>query len=196
MLINKAILFGFGSHGKSMYPSLCDNYSQILIVEKYSMLPKKPNISLRNSDKILLQKNFNHKSFSGASFYIGVGLLNKFTVRKKLFSLCINNGCKLPPFLHMRSMIEPYVIINQSVFVGANVYINHGCVIGENTILNTSTSIDHDVSIGKNCFIGPGVTICGGVSIGDDVLIGAGSVIRDNAVIDSKAIFPMCSVIK
>lgn len=190
----EAVLIGFGAHGIPLYYFLTETFNSILIVEKAPL----NNIEIdqiRRDDEVISDDVFEASDNIDAKVFIGVGLVNKFATRKKIFEFCVASGCVLPPFIHRHSYIESSSVVKSSAFIGPNVYLNHGTVIGENSIVNSSASVDHDVVIGENCFVGPGTIICGGVSIGRNVLIGAGSIIRDNVSLPDGTIFPMGSKI-
>jgi len=101
-----------------------------------------------------------------------------------------------------------YVDYGYNVFIGADVFLNYGCVlldvcpirIGDKTQIGPGVQLlaaDHPrapedrdaglengapVTLGRNVWIGGGALILPGVTVGDDAVIGAGSVVtRDVA---------------
>jgi len=169
--MDEIIIIGGGGHSKVVI-SILKKIGRYKIIGYTDIKDKGPILGVKyiGNDEDATQFNV----FTAA---IGIGILDNFKIRYGVINNYIKAGFNFP------SIISPYAIINEEVFIGEGtvvmdgVIINSGTRIGNFSIINTGSSIDHDCKIGDFVHIAPGVTLSGGVQVGDNSLIGIGSTI-------------------
>lgn len=93
--------------------------------------------------------------------------------------------------LHPTVLIDPSVIISDTVEIGEGTIILPGCVITVNVkldefvIINYSTTIGHDCQIGSYSTVYPGAHIAGNVTVKSGSQIGTGAVVLQGLTVES-----------
>ncbi len=101
-------------------------------------------------------------------------------------TLLINHGYNC--LLMSGSNIQPFVKINNNVFIWSGATICHHCELGSNIWITAGATIAGNTSIGNNVFIGVNATIVSGVNIGSNVFIGAGALVTKDVPDDGVVI--------
>jgi len=81
------------------------------------------------------------------------------------------------PSVHHSAIIGEGCLIDNTVFIGANVVIGDNCNIGANTCIYPNTTIYDNVNIGNECIINSNVSIYQDVVISDNCILHSGCVI-------------------
>ena len=81
------------------------------------------------------------------------------------------------PSIHESAVIDSTVSVGKNIFIEAGVVIKSGASIGDNSIIGANVVIGNRATIGTNCCLKPNVTIYHNVKIGDNCIIHSGTVI-------------------
>ena len=81
------------------------------------------------------------------------------------------------PSIHESAVIDSTVSVGKNIFIDAGVVIKSGASIGDNSIIGANVVIGNRATIGTNCCLKPNVTIYHNVKIGDNCIIHSGTVI-------------------
>jgi UDP-3-O-[3-hydroxymyristoyl] glucosamine N-acyltransferase len=81
------------------------------------------------------------------------------------------------PSIHESAVIDSTVSVGKNIFIEAGVVIKSGASIGDNSIIGANVVIGNRATIGTNCCLKPNVTIYHNVIIGDNCIIHSGTVI-------------------
>ncbi|HJQ10173.1 MAG TPA: acetyltransferase [Gemmatimonadaceae bacterium] len=131
----------------------------------------------------------------GATLIMGIGAVDKPTVRLAAIDRLTELGSEFATVTHPSAIISPAAQVGAGCTILAGVIVNRGARLGPFVTLYSGTIVEHDteigdhtqmapgvviagnVRIGKRVFIGMGANISHGVEIGDDSVVGAGSVV-------------------
>ena len=144
------------------------------------------------ADKEVIGKVFDWPKYAKYFFHLAIG---DNSIREKFFKILNKGNCRFINLIHPKAFIEKDVVLGESVFAGANAYINIGSRIGSGTIINNGCNVDHHNIIGDFCHLAPGVITGGGVKIAAGVFVGLNSAIRDHIEIGENSFIGMGSVI-
>jgi len=102
-----------------------------------------------------------------------------------------------PPIsiVHPSAVIGAMSIIEDGVFVAANVTINPFVRIANGVIVNTGAIIEHECVIGEFSHIAPGAVLAGNVKVGNGSFVGANSVVKQGIKIGNNVIIGAGSVV-
>ena len=81
------------------------------------------------------------------------------------------------PSIHESAVIDSTVSVGKNIFIEAGVVIKSGASIGDNAIIGANVVIGNGAAIGTNCSLKPNVTIYHNVKIGDNCIIHSGTAI-------------------
>jgi UDP-3-O-[3-hydroxymyristoyl] glucosamine N-acyltransferase len=81
------------------------------------------------------------------------------------------------PSIHESAVIDSTVSVGKNIFIEAGVVIKSGASIGDNAIIGANVVIGNGAAIGTHCCLKPNVTIYHNVIIGDNCIIHSGTVI-------------------
>jgi len=81
------------------------------------------------------------------------------------------------PSIHESAVIDSTVSVGKNIFIEAGVVIKSGASIGDNAIIGANVVIGNGAAIGTYCSLKPNVTIYHNVIIGDNCIIHSGTVI-------------------
>ena len=81
------------------------------------------------------------------------------------------------PSIHESAVIDSTVSVGKNIFIEAGVVIKSGASIGDNAIIGANVVIGNGAAIGTHCSLKPNVTIYHNVIIGDNCIIHSGTVI-------------------
>jgi len=115
--------------------------------------------------------------------------------RESLYNNLIEMGFLIPNIVHISSLLEQNVVLNNGNQICMGVIMSSSVTVGSNNIINTGSLLDHEVDVGNNVFIAPGCCIAGRVKIGDNVFIGIGVNIIENIKIGNNAVIGAGSVV-
>ena len=83
----------------------------------------------------------------------------------------------IEPSIHESAVIDSTVSVGKNIFIEAGVVIKSGASIGDNSIIGANVVIGNRATIGTNCCLKPNVTIYHNVKIGDNCIIHSGTAI-------------------
>lgn len=81
------------------------------------------------------------------------------------------------PSIHESAVIDSTVSVGKNIFIDAGVVIKSGASIGDNSIIGANVVIGNRAAIGTHCSLKPNVTIYHNVIIGDNCIIHSGTAI-------------------
>ena len=81
------------------------------------------------------------------------------------------------PSIHESAVIDSTVSVGKNIFIEAGVVIKSGASIGDNSIIGANVVIGNRAAIGTHCSLKPNVTIYHNVIIGDNCIIHSGTAI-------------------
>jgi len=81
------------------------------------------------------------------------------------------------PSIHESAVIDSTVSVGKNIFIDAGVVIKSGASIGDNSIIGANVVIGNRAAIGTHCSLKPNVTIYHNVIIGDNCIIHSGAAI-------------------
>ena len=128
-------------------------------------------------------------------FLVTAGHIKTASIRKKLFSLLLEEKLNIPVVIDGSGKVSKHSKIGLGTIAMRNVVINADAKIGVNCILNTGSIVEHDAvignhthvstgaivnggaKVGEECFIGSNATVAQGVTLGNNVIIAAGSTV-------------------
>jgi sugar O-acyltransferase (sialic acid O-acetyltransferase NeuD family) len=156
---------------------------RLSVLERVGLLPY--SVEVRQSlDKFVPE--------GGRSYVLGFVspqksvLVEELKAKHKLtFSTLIHPGTHLGSNVN----VGEGVIINASVAIAPNVFLDDFCSV------NRATMIGHDVKIGKHTLIGPAVALGGGALIGEKCSIGMSATVLDHIEIGSHTIIGAGAVV-
>lgn len=199
----KILLLGAGEHCTSVLDSLLStgDYNEVGIIDKvYQKQGYKKgralnryvlNVPIIGNDNDL--EELFDKGYKAA--FITVGSVGDVSIRKALYKKAMNIGYRFPNIIDKTSIISPYAIMGEGVFIGKNTVINVNARIGNFAIINTSSVIEHDCVISDFVHVAPGSILCGNVFVGEDTHIGSGANIKQGIEIGSGSMIGMGSVV-
>lgn len=118
------------------------------------------------------------RSDKGLFAALACGMLDSLpTLRRKIFSYCMDSNAVLPIFVHPSAEVDPSAVLGPGVQVHPKAVIGANARIGGGSVINTGAIVSHDCQIGSLVHIAPGAVLAGHVGIGDGCLIGMGATI-------------------
>ena len=81
------------------------------------------------------------------------------------------------PSIHESAVIDSTVSVGKNIFIDAGVVIKSGASIADNAIIGANVVIGNGAAIGTHCSLKPNVTIYHNVIIGDNCIIHSGTAI-------------------
>lgn len=144
--------------------------------------------------RVLGSVDDNADAIAGATLILGIGAVDKPTVRVAAIDRLIALGAEFATVRHPAAIISPSAKIGPGSSLLAGVIVNRGARVGPFVTLYSGTIVEHDTEIGDHTQIAPGVVIAGNVTIGRQVFIGMGANIGhgiqvgDNAVIGAGSV--------
>lgn len=184
------IVIGNGGHAAVLVETLLQQGRKI---EGYTAPAKETNkfqLDYLGTDSVIA-------SFSpeDVELVLGIGTVNRSSVRKTLFEEFKEMGYTFGKVIHDTAYIAPSVKLGEGVQIMAGVILQSHVEIADNTIINTGTIIDHDTKIFAHVHIAPGTNISGGVKIGEQTLIGTGTTIIQSIEIGKNCLIGAGSVV-
>jgi len=110
---------------------------------------------------------------------VGVGHIQTADRRRRLYSLLLRLGFKLPVIVASTAYVSPHARIGAGSVVMHGSIINAGAEVGENCIINSRALVEHDAAVGDHCHISTGVVLNGGVRVGEGSFVGSGCIVRE-----------------
>lgn len=127
-----------------------------------------------------------------------IGYKEMNEIRKKVFSMILNNGFGIASYIHPtvhiaknsyigygniileNTIIQPFVKIGNGNVIWSNVNISHHSTIGNFNYLAPSVSLSGEITIKNNCFLGNNCIMKNGIELSDYSLIGAAAYASEN----------------
>jgi len=191
----KILLVGGGGHCISVLDTLINLniYDEIGIIERDAayMPGTVMGIPIVGTDSDL-QELFR---LGWKNAFITLGSIGNTSARRRIYNLLCDIGFHIPTIIDSTSVVSPYAVLENGIFVGKRVVINAEVHIGACAIINTGAIIEHNCAIGSFSHISPGCLLCGEVRVGDDSHIGAASVVRQQIEIGSNTLVGAGSVV-
>lgn len=115
--------------------------------------------------------------------FVAVGINQ---IRKRLSTLCTQQGYQLVNAISPHSVISPSAILGQGVAVMAGAIINAESVIDDLAIINTGATVDHDCRIAEAVHIAPQCALAGNVTVGSQSFLGVGCKVIPDIIIGER----------
>lgn len=186
------ILVGGGGHCLSVIDSIerTEQYNIIGIIDT----KEKVGESIADYRVIGTDKDLNNYYRDGVRHaFITLGSIDNAINRKRLYSLCVNEGYIFPVIIDPSAIIGSNVKIKEGSYVGKGTIINSTVSIGINAIINTGSIVEHNCFISDFTHIAPAVKLAGGVNVGDFTHIGIGSTVIQNIQIGNNVLIGSAS---
>lgn len=197
----KILLLGAGGHCRSVMDSLTAlcNYETINLIDyrksddttkdaREDILTLAPIVG---NDKDL--ERLHKEGYTDA--FITVGSIGNVGTRIKLYEQLKQIGYQIPNIIDKESVVSPYTMLGEGIYVGKKAVINANTRIGNCAIINTASVIEHDCVIGDFVHVATGSILCGDVNIADRTHIGAGSIIRQGIQIGKDSMIGIGSIV-
>jgi acetyltransferase EpsM len=110
----------------------------------------------------------------------GVGGINHYEVRLKVFETLAAAGFACPALVHPSAWIEESAALEDGVQVLAKSYISSEVRIGFGTVINAGVVVSHDCLLGQVVNLSPGAMLAGGVSVDEFAQIGMAATVNLN----------------
>jgi acetyltransferase EpsM len=117
----------------------------------------------------------------------GVGGINHYEVRLRVFELLKEAGFGFPTLVHPTAWIEPSAGLYDGAQVLANSYISSEARVGFGTVINAGVVVSHECRLGQVVNLSPGAMLAGGVTVEDYAQIGMAATVNLNICIGSRA---------
>ena len=146
-------------------------------VEHVSFLGNKKYISqvaTTDAGVVLLPKEFEGAPKDGCAWIMVDDPSSAFSVAVELFApeaVRFNSG------VDDKAVVDPSVVVPESVHVGPFAVVRQGVVIGENVVIGAGCYVGDETTLANNCFLYPNVSIRERVRLGENVIVHCGSVI-------------------
>jgi sugar O-acyltransferase (sialic acid O-acetyltransferase NeuD family) len=111
--------------------------------------------------------------------FIAIGYQGLNSVRTKKFQEAKEKGYKLISYVCSKSTVWGNLHLGENCFIGENNIIQPFVTIEDNVFMWSGNSVAHDSRICKNCFIAACAVIAGDVEIGENCFIGINSTVRE-----------------
>ena len=116
------------------------------------------------------------------NFFITVGDVDLFDVRRKLFCDLKKRGLKIPSIVSPLSYVSQHASIGEGTILFPFTVIDVESKVGNNCIINHATILGHEAIVGDNCHISANCVV-GKSSIGHDTFIGVNSFVNNGVEI-------------
>lgn len=183
---SQILILGGGGHSKVLISAILSTHRfKILGIldPQLSVGQKVRDQPVLGDDTLLLSENYQK-----TPVVIGVGFVNSYVPRQKLFEKIKGLKREMPKIIHAQALVDEYVEIEEGAQIFAGAIIQPDCKISSNVIINTGAIIEHDCQIGAHAHIAPGAVLGGGVKIGRGSLVGIGSRVLPGVTIGSEVI--------
>ncbi|ATP42352.1 sugar acetyltransferase [Solibacillus sp. R5-41] len=184
------IVIGNGGHAAVLAETLLQQEREILGYTAPAKETNKFQLDYLGTDSVIA--SFKPEDIE---LVLGIGTVNRSTVRKTLFEGFKELGYIFGKVVHDTAYIAPSAKIGDGVQIMAGVILQSHVEIADNTIINTGTIIDHDTKICSHVHVAPGTNISGGVKIGEQTHVGTGTTIIQNIEIGRNCLIGAGSVV-
>ena len=200
----KILLIGAGGHCKSVLDSLISLscYDVIRLVDKVKtgIIPDHEPEDLTSILKVVAVVGDDNdlerlyaEGYTDA--FITIGSVGDITLRNNMYLILKQIGFHIPNIIDKSSIVSPFAVLGEGVFIGKNAVVNAEARIGNCTIINSACVIEHECTIGDFVHCAPGSILCGKVHVEAGSHIGAGSVIKQGIHIGADCMIGMGSVV-
>ena len=165
-------------------------------------------VGILDDDEGLHQKNFGGFNIFGnindimnlcPSQYdeaiICVGATKDVENRKYIFNLLNSNNINLGSAISKNAILPNNILKCKALIVMSGVTINTGCRIGANVFINTGCIVEHDCIVEDNVFLSPGVILSGNVRVKRNSFVGSGSILSTGVEIGENVTLGAGSVV-
>jgi len=128
------------------------------------------------------------------NFFITVGDVNSFAVRKRIYGRLKDLDLKLPAILSPLSYVSRYSVVGEGTILFPFTIVDIETTIGNNCIINHGTILAHEVTVEDNCHISGNCAV-GKCTIGHDTFIGANTFVNNGIEIAPNCIIGAGSVV-
>lgn len=112
-----------------------------------------------------------------AAALVGVGSVDRPTVRVRLFERLRELGFTLPSVCHVRATVSPTATLGEGTVVFAGAVVNPQAAVGRNVIVNTGAVVEHDCTIGDHVHVAPRAVLGGDVVVEAQAHVGMGAIV-------------------
>ena len=128
------------------------------------------------------------------NFFITVGDVNSFPVRKRIFLRLKYYGFKLPTIVSPLAYVSRHSVVGEGTILFPFTTVDVETSIGSNCIINHGAILAHEVTVGDNCHISGNCAV-GKCAIGHDTFIGANTFVNNGIEISPNSIIGAGSVV-
>jgi sugar O-acyltransferase (sialic acid O-acetyltransferase NeuD family) len=128
------------------------------------------------------------------NFFITVGDVNSFALRKKIFVKLKEYGLKPPAIVSPLAYVSKHSVVGEGTILFPFTVIDIETTIGNNCIINHGAILAHEVTVGDNCHISGNCAV-GKSTIGHDTFIGANTFVNNGIEIAPYCIIGAGSVV-
>jgi sugar O-acyltransferase (sialic acid O-acetyltransferase NeuD family) len=112
------------------------------------------------------------------NFFVTVGDVTSFSIRKRIFRRLQEMGLTLPTIVSPLSYVSRHAVVGEGTILFPFSLVDIDTTIGNNCIINHGTILAHDVTVEENCHISGNCAV-GKCTIGHDTFIGANTFINN-----------------